>query len=251
MTPAVGGRHCASCEKVVTDFTRMTDGELVAWFARHQGERVCGQVDTVQLNRVLQPAAAPASWWGRAVWAIVAALGLRPAGSVQAQVPAVPQLIVPVTPVTKQVVHAPTTAEQDGVAGTVVEGTTMKPIAFVDIVLRAGHRVVAHAQSDLSGRFRLPLPASSAYAPFPWKLQVAGNGFAYWSAKINSPGDLRRLVSTSIAAELVAPPISTERAIGAIACQLAAPVPDPHAWKPVWWQLEDGLHRTVREEDLR
>ncbi len=30
MTPVDGGRHCGSCDKVITDYTKMTDEEIIA-----------------------------------------------------------------------------------------------------------------------------------------------------------------------------------------------------------------------------
>jgi hypothetical protein len=50
--PAVsGGRYCGSCAKVITDFTKMTDAQLIDWFAKHRGG--CGTFRRDQLNRDL------------------------------------------------------------------------------------------------------------------------------------------------------------------------------------------------------
>jgi hypothetical protein len=46
------GRLCTSCNKIVVDFTRMTDGQVLQWFTEHGGS-ACGRFRTDQLNRSL------------------------------------------------------------------------------------------------------------------------------------------------------------------------------------------------------
>ncbi|MBC7446696.1 MAG: hypothetical protein H7330_01400 [Hymenobacteraceae bacterium] len=96
MTPAGAGRHCASCDKVVVDFTRMTDGELAAWFGARVGQRVCGQLRADQVGRVLLPAARPVQGWWR--WA-VATLAVLGAGAVAAPSANAQRVSTPVTTV--------------------------------------------------------------------------------------------------------------------------------------------------------
>ncbi len=50
MTPADKGRHCKSCDKVVIDFSRMTDAQVVDHFKNYQG-KTCGRFRTEQLDR--------------------------------------------------------------------------------------------------------------------------------------------------------------------------------------------------------
>jgi hypothetical protein len=59
MTPETGGRHCAACAKTVTDFTRMTDAQILEVMRSSVGG--CGRFKADQLNRVLiEP---PAEKW--------------------------------------------------------------------------------------------------------------------------------------------------------------------------------------------
>ncbi|HTN18664.1 MAG TPA: hypothetical protein VL092_13325 [Chitinophagaceae bacterium] len=54
MTPAGTGRLCNACDKVVTDFTAMSDAELINFFARHAaGEHPCGHFKADQLNKTI------------------------------------------------------------------------------------------------------------------------------------------------------------------------------------------------------
>jgi hypothetical protein len=51
MTHQGNGRYCKSCEKVVTDFTRMNDAELKAWFRNgHSTTQTCGNFYQKQLQ---------------------------------------------------------------------------------------------------------------------------------------------------------------------------------------------------------
>jgi len=50
MRPEEKGRHCASCQKTVVDFTGMSDGEIISHLAR-AGQGVCGRMAPDQLNR--------------------------------------------------------------------------------------------------------------------------------------------------------------------------------------------------------
>lgn len=52
MTPSGNGRHCMACDKVVTDFTGMSDRQVQDFFLEHQGEAVCGRFRKVQLDRI-------------------------------------------------------------------------------------------------------------------------------------------------------------------------------------------------------
>lgn len=58
-------RHCSSCAKVVTDFSKMSDDELMLYF-RHNGGKICGRLSATQLNRpmrLLPDATSKAKWW--------------------------------------------------------------------------------------------------------------------------------------------------------------------------------------------
>jgi hypothetical protein len=41
MTPTVAGRHCARCQTEVVDFTRMSEGEVLAFMASRRGQSIC------------------------------------------------------------------------------------------------------------------------------------------------------------------------------------------------------------------
>jgi hypothetical protein len=49
-------RHCSSCDKVVVDFTNMSDEEVIRFF--HKNGKACGQLTHDQLSRTFIPAPA-------------------------------------------------------------------------------------------------------------------------------------------------------------------------------------------------
>lgn len=85
MTPAAQGRHCAACDKVVVDFTHMTDTEVVIWLQRQQTGRTCGRFATQQLNRPLLMPTVPPLRWQKWVAATAAVVGLQAAMPTTAQ----------------------------------------------------------------------------------------------------------------------------------------------------------------------
>lgn len=50
MTLAEKGRHCKSCDKVVVDFSSMTDAQIAEYFTSYTGS-TCGRISITQLNR--------------------------------------------------------------------------------------------------------------------------------------------------------------------------------------------------------
>lgn len=43
------GRHCEVCAKVVVDFTKMSDAEMIDYLQQHQHQKTCGHFRTEQL----------------------------------------------------------------------------------------------------------------------------------------------------------------------------------------------------------
>ena len=81
MTPTAMGRHCAACHTQVVDFTRMTDGEVVAFMRQTTPGRRCGRFREDQVGRSLLAAAPPVTGWrrwaGAAVLVVGSVFGLR------------------------------------------------------------------------------------------------------------------------------------------------------------------------------
>ena len=62
MHPAGHGKFCSSCEKVVVDFSKMSDAEIKNYFTAYKDQKTCGHFLTSQVNRPLQ------AWVKSGIW---------------------------------------------------------------------------------------------------------------------------------------------------------------------------------------
>ncbi|WP_354578422.1 carboxypeptidase-like regulatory domain-containing protein [Hymenobacter sp. UYP22] len=149
MTPAVQGRHCAACDKVVVDFTRMTDAEVVAYLTQTSGQS-CGRFRAEQLQRPLRMAT-EALVSRRWLAAALALLGTAGPAMAQSKLPALQeQRMLVGEPV------APTSISPDRVIrGRVIDAATGEGLPGVTVLLK-GSYVRIDTQAD--GSFELTLP---------------------------------------------------------------------------------------------
>ncbi|MDO7845204.1 carboxypeptidase-like regulatory domain-containing protein [Hymenobacter sp. M29] len=89
MTPTATGRHCASCQETVVDFTRMSEAEVVT-FLRQYPAVSCGRFRNDQLDRPLRAPARAVGGWRRWWGATLALLGLGALAGPQARGQAAP-----------------------------------------------------------------------------------------------------------------------------------------------------------------
>ncbi len=83
MIPAKGGNFCDSCEKIVIDFTNMTDQEIANTFIKNKG-KICGQFRKDQLDRKINLTPSPInSYRGKAASILLS--GFLTAGIANAQ----------------------------------------------------------------------------------------------------------------------------------------------------------------------
>lgn len=61
MTETTGGRHCSSCNKVVTDFTGMTNDQIISIISNTNS--LCGRLEDWQLNSINQQLKQPQNGW--------------------------------------------------------------------------------------------------------------------------------------------------------------------------------------------
>lgn len=76
MTPKEQGRFCASCEKVVVDFSKMSDKELLHHLSKTAGQPVCGRFANDQLNREIKPPTINRRFSPAYVWNLLLATAL-------------------------------------------------------------------------------------------------------------------------------------------------------------------------------
>ena len=137
MTPAPGGRHCAACNKVVVDFSALSEADVLATL--RQLGKVCGRFRPEQ---VVSDTAFPFSW---ARWLAAAAVSLSSCGTPD---------------VTEVRLRTSTPAVQTDfvVRGQVTDKATGRPLSGVSIISQADSTVQVKTGAD--GKFALRLPNS-------------------------------------------------------------------------------------------
>lgn len=148
MTPANKGRFCQSCQKTVTDFSCMSDKEIISYLNNRQGE-VCGRFNTTQLNKEI---------------CVPATVRKQPFISIAAMVTAL-SIAIPSAQAknnTEKIQFADrfnTTPQQKDtiqyIRGVIIDGTNKSILPGANIILK-GRRI--STVSDSSGKFELPLP---------------------------------------------------------------------------------------------
>lgn len=159
MNPVKNGRHCNQCSKMVMDFTKMSNDEILIYLSMHQS--VCGRFDDLQLAGINRRLSAddripiPAKIKG---WALVMSL----LGSVSflnacAQVPApVVQTVVAI----KQAVCGKPTLGKVEVSRTIRGQVTDErgvPVPGATISLQS---LDYHITTDINGHFMMEVPYS-------------------------------------------------------------------------------------------
>lgn len=158
MTPQEQGRFCGSCQKVVVDFSVMTDKEVLAYFSK-ASQQVCGRFSNDQLNKELTvtPTTRKRIAWAY-VWNVLVASVLVTKTYAQGQ-PQVKKLhrtltqeetmlsgFVRVDPVQAVI---PVTMK-----GVVLDAQTNQPVTGASINIKGTQKGTS---ADASGNFQLPV----------------------------------------------------------------------------------------------
>ena len=211
------GRFCTSCQKTVTDFTSMSDAQLIAFF-KNPKPSVCGRFNGEQLERDILIPRKRIPWIKYFFQFTLPAflLSLKSSaqiGKVSARVP-VQKMAVQKTSTLlgdTTIVEKPNTIEQAGTSGILVGGVgstieTMtnvhgritdmegKPLPYTTISLKGtSHATIA----DSSGRFvfeKLPLPST---------LVMSCVGFASLEVRVTSKEELSVRLEPQMMGEVI------------------------------------------------
>ncbi len=157
MTAIEQGRFCQSCQKTVTDFSLMTDKEILLYLS-NKGIAVCGRFTNDQLNRNLAPDQKKKFSWAY-IWNIVLAT-LLTTSAVHAQSKPAPVKKTSVSKNTK----SPNEGELIGtinfimpdqlslVEGEIIDSQTNLPVPFASVLVKGTKSGVA---ADANGKFKL------------------------------------------------------------------------------------------------
>lgn len=147
MTPKEQGRFCSSCEKIVVDFSKMSDKEMLDYFTKTAGQSTCGRFANDQLNRKVEETVTKPRRFSMAyVWNLLLASVLffescneATTGEVVCEKPAVQQATTE-EPLMGKVVAEDTAAKHRG------DGASLKELKFTEAYI-----VGETAAEDVSG----------------------------------------------------------------------------------------------------
>lgn len=164
MMPAESGRHCAQCCKTVTDFTTMTNSQVMAYLSNTGN--VCGRFNERQLTNLNHqfsadaPATATRGWKRLAVIMGIASFTLSFKAVAQTQTATTEQAPRPTGDTGSIMLGKVTTtdaAKTRVITGSIYDDQNLF-IPGVTVKIASG---VAGTNTDAAGKFRLAIPADA------------------------------------------------------------------------------------------
>lgn len=180
-------RHCGSCDKVLTDFSGMSDTELVLWL-KHSKGKMCGRYAPSQLNRAMTLPAEKTEkkkYWLNALWLIPFAWGGKEARA-QSTTPEVlrgkpPVSVITNTPQTVVAAPAAKVHAPIQVTGTIsLPDSSLKAAGAIVTAMVGGQNIQVTADSN--GVYTIALPEDTMANISIW---YSYSGYASWIEDIN------------------------------------------------------------------
>ncbi len=181
MTPNSNGKHCSSCNKVVTDFTNYTDKELAAFIKNNP--LGCGRFTEYQVNRpLILPIENGSSFLQRALLGTVLVAGITSVVNAQTIHQTIAPVQVPIPePPSSMVSQHDKSQEADTshiIKGTIRRSKTGIPLEYVFVIIEGTN---LYAYTDSAGTFSIRVPDSLKKS----KLKLAITKRGYHSASEN------------------------------------------------------------------
>jgi hypothetical protein len=195
MTPNERGRFCGSCQKTVTDFTAMTDNEILEALQNRSGS-MCGQLRGSQLNRVLVQTHLERNKWtlNTAFTALLLAAGT---GFMTAQTAPVPtnasteiRQKYPICPNPRMESSGPAT-EKHVIKAQVIDSTSQHAMPFTTVMI-SGTQI--RTTTDAEGNFELTIPDSLAGRAITLTILAPGYAAEYLTLNATEINSLRKVV---------------------------------------------------------
>lgn len=162
MSPTDSGRFCTACAKNVTDFTNLSDDNILAIIKKSSGN-LCGRMEENQMNRFLVNKTEPSN--KARFFRFVAGLFLLSAAEGKAQEMIMREPMAMVKPPTeqekfeKEIIDSPHYKLKIWVKGQVISAETKEPVAKAHVTFGRINRL---ALTDEDGYFNFLLPDSLA-----------------------------------------------------------------------------------------
>lgn len=168
MNPAGENKmHCGACDRVLVDFSKMSDTELALWFSQSKG-KVCGRFSASQLERQLQVPGGGMKKkrrWLNAIWLLPLGLFAKPAAAQNGS----PEITKSKPPVSVRTDRDQTAAQEirtekkTEFSGLVTDGNTGKPLNQARITLSDKNgKLYRSTQTNADGKYKIELPEGVA-----------------------------------------------------------------------------------------
>lgn len=201
MAPVDQGRHCMQCSKTVTDFTTMTNTEIINYFARHGN--VCGRFGETQLaglNSYLAVEEQPRFSWKK--MAIAAAItGLFTTANANAQ-RILGKVAVSQSVKSPKAILVGDTIIYTTVKGKIVDGNDSTALPGVTVRVK-GTTIGTVTNPD--GGFMLRVPSTAD------TLLISFVGFQSYEAKVSDFANEDKCVSLKMNAMMLGEPVMVMR----------------------------------------
>lgn len=153
MTPQQQGRFCDSCQKCVVDFTGFSDADLYSFFTEHKGQKVCGRINSHQLNKQINIPHQPNSALYR--WMMAAGLALVFVAAPEAKSFAQAPIIQLGLSDTSHRQHDNVTDSVE-ISGTVLDDNN-EPVIAAEVIVRSAN-YEKHYVTDFDGNYSITVP---------------------------------------------------------------------------------------------
>ena len=152
MTPVQQGRYCGACQKVVVDFTQMTDGQILDVFKKAGGGHPCGRYLPSQLDRPLLDTRPKTTFIGTLAKRIAAMVLLVQSASTAMAQQAKSHMV------TVEQYHEYDTDSlgRIQVSGKLIDTLSKQPLPRMSVYIR---QIDTTVFTDLTGQFSFAMPA--------------------------------------------------------------------------------------------
>lgn len=162
MTPREKGRHCATCNKTVVDFTKMSKAGILNHISSNE-EEVCGRFNSDQLNINLMPARKNRLF---SKWAAVL-IGLIPFAG-YSQSPIHTNEFMENSIMGKRAMKMDNnkkldlTSKKNIITGKLIDAETTKPILFATVAAIKDGIIIRGVETDINGTFTINIHETDA-----------------------------------------------------------------------------------------
>ncbi len=175
MLPAERGRHCAACDRLITDFSTKSDQEILDYL-KHANGKLCGRFNNEQLERNLiqETKLRSISNWEKVAASLLFFIGVEKANASDFSVSSNSlTYIESKTDTDKNIHREKEVVKQDTIEikGTIVDERTKEPIPFVVII---SEKYSIKTTTDFDGKFKILVPHLTDSKEFELQIKQIG-----------------------------------------------------------------------------